>query len=310
MSVNESSANWKLSTPGGIKYKLIEGFPRGSFDEENGEIEEQYVIRANQLAAFVNESFPPVIVLGGFWFFQGKRVCPHHAFLFTKRISFEPLEPGKPCDPYNVHGGLTDTDTYAEHLKITINYSVDEQNNNDDNESFLTVSADNSGEWLVIDAAEDSLWEFCGNLADLQRLAGLPPGEPIEEFQLPASQLVPKTRWNVKWPKFPDTLLAIVIDRCRDAFGKVNSEIMPLFNNAVPDSILFTGFSYTKEYSWKEAPAVSMDMMFEEKFIKDASICQDDVTHQHIYRPGSGFQKLLINDDYLYKTNDHNRLFV
>jgi len=302
MSVNISSTNWTLSTPGGIKYKLVEGYPKGSFEDETASIEEQYIIRANQLNAFIAESFPSTLVMGGQWFFRGKRVCPHHNRLYTKRVAFEPFDETRPCDPFNVHGA--DVATYSENLKLTISYSVDEDQESEDNnnESFLTVTADTGGEWLVVDAAEDAVWAGEGAWEGLD--------EETEEFQLPASQLVPKTQWNVKWPKFPNSVLPDMVTRCRKAFGKVNSEAMPLFQDAVAATILFTGFSYSQEYSWKEGPAVSFDMSFDEKFIEDGNVFDEDVTHQHTYRPGKGFQKLLINDEALYKTNDHNDLFT
>ncbi len=307
MSINVSSSDWNLRTVGGIKYKLLEGFPTGSFEDETGSIEEQYLIRANQLNAFINESFPSVGVFGGYWLFNGKRVCPHHNRMFTKRVTFEPFPKDKPADPYNVYGGLNNP-AYTQNVKVTISYSVDKDQDSDDNdnETFLTVTADTGGEWLVVDAGELALWGSGANL---------PGGTVVEEFQMPATQLVPKTQWNVKWPKFPNTILSDVIERCRESFGKVNSKTMPLFQDAIKETILFTGFSYSQEWSWREeGPSVSMNMTFDEKFIEAADVFGENVTHQHVYRPGKGFQELLMVDDdgvgqNLYKNSDLNKLF-
>jgi len=302
MSVNESNSNWALSTAGGIKYKLVDGYPTGSFTDESGQIVEKYIVRAGDVNAFLNESFPPVLIVGPLWYFQSKRACPQFRGLFTKTVDFGPFRSGKPGDPFNAYGGLTDTETYSAEYLVTITYTADKDQGSEDNnnESFLTVTADTGGEWLVIDAAENSVWN-----------GGAGDDEPIDDFQLPGTQLVPKTQWNVKWPKFPNTLLSDVVERAREAFGKVNSDPMSLFQDAVKETILFTGFSYTEEWSWKETgPAVSMNMTFDEKFIKDGDVNDADVTHQHIYRPGKGFQKLLIDGKNLYKTSDLNELFV
>ncbi|MCK5632679.1 hypothetical protein KAH94_02950, partial [bacterium] len=61
MSINVHPSNWRLRTTGGIRYKLLEGFPKGTFEAENGKITEQYVIQSSDLIPFVLESFAPMV---------------------------------------------------------------------------------------------------------------------------------------------------------------------------------------------------------------------------------------------------------
>ena len=53
MSLNLDVSTWRRQTAGGIKYKLVEGFPRGSFErnDDSSEFtateEEEYIIQAD-----------------------------------------------------------------------------------------------------------------------------------------------------------------------------------------------------------------------------------------------------------------------
>ena len=57
MSLNEQSSTWNCRTSGGIPYKLMEGYPTGSIDNEGGfDTTEVYLMEASNLDAFIKES--------------------------------------------------------------------------------------------------------------------------------------------------------------------------------------------------------------------------------------------------------------
>jgi len=124
VSVNEDPSTWRLQTSGGVKYKLVHGFPNGTFEDEDASIQEKYIIRSTDLLKFVSESFPSTFStpLGDIQVFPN-RPMPGLGSLSTKNISFESLDSGRPVDPFGSDPTASEK-TYSQFLYVTITYGT------------------------------------------------------------------------------------------------------------------------------------------------------------------------------------------
>ena len=301
MSINIDPSNWRLETAGGIKYKLLEGFPRGSFDPEAAKIQEQYIIQASDLQAFVEETFSSMFLWSDnviFW--EPTRPMPGLPLLRTATLDFEPFEGSKPGDPFGSDAGAPSA-TYDQFTKVTVNYETSKDREPDPNDptTFLEVSANAGGEYLMIQVQGEAHWGGAG-------------GDPVQGPNIPVTKTIPETEWTVRWPRVPNALLPALIAQMRASMGLVNSGVMPLLRGAVAETVLFMGYSLRETFSWRntdvESPPVEVEMMFKEKHVvQDGEV----LGHNHVHRDDKGeFQKLFLpNNEPAYASTNLNAMF-
>ncbi len=96
----------------------------------------------------------------------------------------------------------------------------------------------------------------------------------------------------------------------------VNDGPMSLLFDAPEDTVLFMGYSMQKQFTWRvdfrDQPPVQLDLVFVEKnFIaKNTDGVDVQVTHNHFWRPGKGYQRLLIGGNRAYKSTDLDQIFL
>jgi len=298
MSVNEDPSTWRLIT-GDVPYKLINGFPTGTINEETGQVEEKYIIQASDLRAFIAISFPLGIALDqeNIYLTPNRRYPGSVAFV-TQSVRWESLDSSKPCDPYGADPGAP-VGTYCPFLTLTITYVTGKkQDDENDATTLLEVSADASGEFLMYPIRGLAKW-------------GAANGPAAQGAQLPASKLVPTTQWTVRWPRINRVFLPRIITAMRNRIGTVNNAAMPMFLNAAAETILFAGYSYREDYTWREGwedtPA-SIDLKFVEKRVVQGA---DVVGHNHFFREETGeFVKLFMpGGGLVYHSSNLNNIF-
>jgi hypothetical protein len=124
---------------------------------------------------------------------------------------------------------------------------------------------------------------------------------------------VPMVDWDLGWPRVPYQYWTnTLIGKIRDTLGKVNDADMPIFANAPRGTILFTGYSLRKSYSWRSGMTYqspfNLNMKFQEKRIVDA----DGITrgHNDFWRPGYGWRYLTHKDGSpIYQYEDLSNIF-
>lgn len=277
MSLNIDPNNWRLQTDGGIPYKLMEGSPHGRIGQNSAEIEEEVIIRASDLSAFVNECwYLAVEHSSGSVGYRKGRMCPGFSGLYCNDIQFEPFLPGKPVDPWSQDPGAP-SGTYGEYFKLTLTYSALDQDDvsGDDPTAWLEVSSDVSAE-IVAGGVSNSVWVtselWLDQDANLYRPAGAQIG--LKKANIGLSKISPQTEWSVDWKHVPRTVMNSLINRMRTYAGYINSSAMPLFNNAYPGTILFMGGTTRKEWTWmpeETQSPMTLSMKFSEKRIVDGS---------------------------------------
>jgi len=283
------SSGWRLSTANGIPYKLVEG-PTGSFNY-NGEakFKEVYIIEEDRLLDFIEESFPPSFLAGDVLNFVTPRLMPGSTSVYTTDVSYDPLEDGKPCDPYDNDSDAPDG-TYAQYLKLNISYEAGKAPDEDDPTTFLQVNGRASAEFLNIQSG-GATWEN---------------GDVVRQINLPLNQIVAETEWTITYPSMTRAAVNWLFNRARPYLGSVNSAVFGLINNAPVETILFTGIGFSEEFSsdHNDNKEGRVELSFLEKRING------QFGHNHFYRPDAGsFQRVIKPDgNFIYTRLNHNAI--
>lgn len=301
MSVNISKILWRLTTPGGIRVKVVSR--EGNFTDEGSGASEVYIIRAEDLGAFVLESFPAPVITGAGLLYSRNRAMPGtYDTLITKKISWKALTPGRPIDPFATDI-LASARTYEDNLEVTIEYGTRPMNDGepdpDDPRTFCEISSNTSASLISTPAAGKAEW------AD---------GTKVKDADVTIPLIESETEWTVRWPQIPYQYLNDkLIGRTRSLIGNVNSIAMKIFHNAPAETILFLGYHLQQQFTWRrgfrgQSPVV-MELKFVEKNFKASDGTQ--VTHNHYFRPGTGYQRLKIDGtNGVYPKADLNTLFI
>ena len=323
MSTNIDPSLWRLRTSGGIPYKMVE--MDGSFSEEEGNVNWKAYIAAYQLPAFLAELFPPPLVIGNKPIPRVAQM-PGAPGLHAKTISFRTQTEGLPIDPFLADPSAA-SGTYNQVIEVTVGFGTGyKKPDEEDPRLFLEISSNASGEFyhttcpgakwrpqrntaVQPDAPEDGEAEP-ENPVDDEEVADPDTGdtegkgeevedddEPNKDPTAPVIITVPQTEWSVKWTQIPYELFTtVIIHRLRLLLGRVNSTPFELLFNAYPETILFEGFNYQTKYSWRddnvETPPVQLEMKFLEKRVFWKGYI---VGHNHFWRPGKGWQRLLVD---------------
>lgn len=308
-------SQWRLSTPGGIPYKRhSENGHEGRMTWDSMEVSEKYVIEASRVEDFLREMFPlptveddiPVIKYGTL---QGS------INITASEVAWTGYPNGMAFDPFGADPDAT-YGTYARLALVTVKYndSLDKGDNGgkgadpDDPTTFLEISANAAGEFIHTPIPGSS-WENAS-------------GESANNTTptAPAQIIVPETEWSLTWPRVSGVYFRnVFIDRLRSILGKVNTSTYSLLYDAPAETLLFVGWEMSEErqvffsaeqgtVSFLQKPLrVSMKVLEKRVVAEDNSI----KGHNHVWRPGSGWQKLLINGtDPLYASYNYDSLFA
>ena len=332
MSVNIDKSLWRLTTSNGIKVKLIDrsgGFSRG--DAEGTEI---YIIKAEDLLQFVELGLPTPIFEAGV-VYPGRAVMFGIPSLIVENITWKGLVEGVPIDPFGQDPGAPEG-TYQDDIEVTVKYKPREKakdgDDSDPNDptSFLQISSRASGEFIAPPITGNARWWKWSPIfgpgfnPDIIGWEFIDAGE-VTEADIPSTVLSSLTEWTVSWPQIPhDYFYDAILPRLRATRGTVNKFTVGLLHNPPPDTLLFNGWSTNEEYLWDlssvRKPPISLDMSFVEKnFLSpDAALGNIQVTWQHIYRPGKGWQVIILDGvegdstvgHGLYTETNHNLIWV
>lgn len=307
---------WRLKTPGGIPYKRhSENGHEGTMSWDKVDITEKYLIEASNLEAFLRELYPLPELINGIPI-QKYGTLQGSINITATSASWTGYPQGMPFDPFGADPNA-DYASYARLALVTVTYNDEVQkasdsNGQDPNEAdpttFLEISASSAGEFIHT-PIPDSVWQTT------------PSGDPIANNtpNAPAQIIVPETEWTMTWPRvtgayFRDTL----IGRLRSILGKVNSASYSLLYDAPAETLLFVGWEMSEERQFlfnaergqtaviQKPLRVSMKVL--EKRVPFGSTIAG---HNHIWRPGHGWQKLLINGtDPIYSSYNYENLFA
>jgi len=300
MSIHEDASTWRRRTAGGIpyKHKTLEG----EYAQVGSSATETYILRASDLQAFAEESFPFTTAIGGLMLFGIERPLPNSTCLFTKRIRYKGLTDGKPIDPFGADSSAPNG-TYEEFVEVTVDYeqsSKEVEPNQEDPITFLEISSSASTNFLAnTEGSSGATWYGPYGNSPSNNTSAV-------NINIPATVVEPSIEWSFRWPSVPYEYFSnTLISRLRSYLGKVNSGPTALFHNSPAETILFLGYSINQSLTWRKStgvtvPPLSVDFKFLEKsFISEEGV---QVTHNHMFRSGVGWRRLLVNGSPLFST--------
>lgn len=321
-------SQWRLRTRvNSIPYKFLGA--DGSFTMEGGDVTYRVIIPSNQLINFIGEIFPAATVFGNVAVPQGAAQLQGLPNLRAKKVSFKSQDSGKPIDPFGFDSS-SPAGTYYEACELEINYGPSQVQDSKPNDpsTFLDISASASGEFIHTplpkakwvarvnpDVPAGELNEPPGVIPANNQVGNNPRVDPAEvnkDAQVPASILVPLTDWTVKWNQIPyEYFRDVMVWRLRFMLGRVNNDFYPILFNAYPGTLLFTGYTYSNQYTWRDglanAPPVNVEMKILEKCVIYKGVVQG---HNDFWRPGVGWQRLLQDGvNPVFPDWDYNTLF-
>jgi len=325
----QDPGDWLLTSPGGIKHKLIRQW--GEFGREDASWKMEICIQSHDLQAFVEECFPVPTVVGPLIVYDRRFYPAGLPSLECKRLSVEGFVSGRPIDPFSAgvafYAPEVYADTYEPFLRVTIDFGTsptnDTQVNPNNPFTFLEIVASESGEFLSHEVnQEDVEWEDDDGETEV-------PNE--KDVDLHQTVTATEVEWTCTWAQIPFTFFHTILkQRMHAAMGKISNDVLSIFGNAPAETILFLGYQKRYEYTWRQGSAgtspVQVTMRFLEKNFegrqKSASGTSESsqsgalswqdvqVTHNHIWRPNRGWQRLLVDGDPIYQQHDMLSIFT
>jgi hypothetical protein len=328
----EDPSLWRLRTDGGIPFKYL-GIS-GSFSMEEGNVTNRYLIQPGHLVSFLQELFPPPLVIGNTSIPQSAPL-PGLPALIAQRISFKSFDESLPIDPFGFDTNAP-AGTYYNLMEVDIEFgprAVQEPQQNDPF-SFLEITGNTTGEFIhstmprakwvpktnpdLDDDDDDEDPE--GGVADPDTnepgSGAVNPTEGTPEVNkdptVPVTIVVPQTEWTLRWNQIPFRYFQeVLIHRLRILLGRVNSNTVPVLFNALPGTLLFAGYNYSNAFTWRDGhigtPPVSLEIKIIEKRVLWKGVIRG---HNDFWRPGVGWETLLIDgENPAYRSWDYSTLF-
>lgn len=329
MPNSEDVSSWRFASNGGIPYRFL-GLD-GSIDPESAAINYRVLIQAENLLPLARELFPEPEVTGLMYAPRGGTM-PGVPNLFAQRMKFTSQQGiDKPFDAFQADAAAS-AGTYHGFLECNIEFlpsNISNETDPSDPRTFLEISANETGDYLYIGGAESKTQEETvpdgendtpgnggvdaetgeanGNITTTTDTTNRHPN-------LPASIMVPKTEWSLKWKQIPyayfrDTL----VHRLRLLRGRVNSTPVPILYNSPAETLLMTGFTYGESYTWRDGNIATPPIDVVIKVVEKSVIWNGvNCGHNHVWVPGAGWRRLKIGpnkDQDPHRQDDFNFLF-
>ena len=261
----------RLTTNGGIRYALMNGFPILSGSQDAMRATEKYLMRGRDVNAFMEESIPAPYVLFPYVIHPPRRRYPGTSVLITQDVTFEPHSKDLPGDPLliddlwytdrTLHG-----ETYSEFYEVTINYSTEtiESTQGEDGkpdetkpETFLERSMNAGGEILGLDPTHTKVDEGVGFVEN-------------SDVVMRVAKVIPTIEWSMRWKYALRPNWEFIFE----TMGKVNDDDLDIFEGtAEQETVLFMGVSGQQQYIWNGLTQIaspwSLDFKFSQRFIRE-----------------------------------------
>lgn len=310
---------WRLQTPEGIKYKLIQR--SGSISRTEARETDVLLIQSEDLEDFANEVLPRFEIIqnmDGTLSLQVEQnlVIQNQPLYHGVDIAWKDFIDGKPVDPFDEDSGA-DANTYAPVVQVSLTYSpeawIDWKVDGRASGKYIHTPA-GASVWLPATVGSDPTTGALVGTND----AGQANAVKAKEGIVPTTVVVPEVDWGTIWPAMPQEFFRdYYIGVLRENIGKVNDAAVPLLFDAPAETMLLAGWSYREYLNWRNdvenyppsggAPTpgsvhylVEVSLKFIEKHVQDPTGGQGGVPivygHNHFWRPNRGWSKLVKSD--------------
>lgn len=269
--------NYILYTSGGIKYRLMEGYPKVTAERNDLKLTERYLIHTTDLLAFIKETFPPVTVdANGRLRRPNSRTYPGDATLFTKSLSAEPHTGELPSDPWRIHTGAPDN-TFDFDTVVTIEYGTDVTDDQSD-ETLFEHSINVGGEFFTLPPQKLETSDIDAIEIELPT-QGTPDYTPNKDLKLPISKVIPTIEHSFRyrfvkdpnWALYQEMLGCVNQNKHYNPDWDLPDGYKPLVGipTAYRETVMFMGVSGTQRVVWEDNAVVTkpwdLDFKFSQK---------------------------------------------
>lgn len=302
-SLLEDPSSWRLTTSGGIPYKMVDIDMDFGAIEASGQVD--VIIQSSRLGDFLDEFLPLPVQYGEIYLPQYK-YYGDTALVVTK-IRVMSLVDGLPIDPFGFDTNAPER-TYGIALKLTLTleHAPNGELDPGDPKTFLIITSESSGDFIHTPAASMETEDIDDEGAPI-------PGtkDPVRHPTIPHSVLWPQTAYNIRWNMIPyDNFQEVVLPRVKEMLGKVNSDEFDTLDQEHPETLLLLSYSQERLYSWRLGTIgqsyINLTMKIAEKLI-----IHDGKPHGHnsAWVPAEGWRRILINGLPTFESVEFNRIF-
>ena len=289
-----------------IRYTVMSGFPKSSIAEDgSAQVVIKYLIFAGDFLLFADELFPRAVANGAKFEFPLRFRLPGALTNFVAiSLQGEPHITNKPSDPFVADIGAP-VGTYTDLYAVTVTFAPEHT----DRIETQTISI--GAEFLNIGPqstefgkpdSKSSTQDAEGNSIPRANDAGAEVAN--ESFSVPATKLVPTVEHSVTI----NNIVRPPLNKIRFRLGTLNSTVMPVLFNAVPETVMFLGISGRRQLRQDGFLTWTIEYRFSEKHIEEDG---DIYGWNHFYNPQSGqFERLFkANGSLIYAQTSMTDLF-
>jgi hypothetical protein len=240
----------RLSTEGGIRYALMEGYPKfGIALNGASTAQEVYRIDASDVADFVAEVVPAVEVIDDRIIIPPLRPLPGDDSFVPKRLELEPFDLTRPADPFSMDPTAPDG-TYGSEYRVTIEYETnvnsgeDQDRDDEEPETFLERSIRSSMEVLTIPPAGVEAAETPEEGTPEYYAVAKANAGKLQASNTNISMFVAVNEFSFRWrrvirPHFSNIFATM---------GCTNAAVYTWLLNAPAGTVLFAGMNASQEF--------------------------------------------------------------
>lgn len=264
---------YNYTTSGGIQYEELEGSPTLRATREGYQATQVYRIPWTSIGTFLNESFPPVVKVGGGFYQAPPRSFPGIPYLFTTSVAVEPFDPNNPVA--SIFSAPNQANTYAAGAKVTIEYSTTTQEASDD--LLRTHRMSLGGEMMILPVGG---FGWTSEQTD--------DFVPIQHEDVRIGKVIPTIEHSISFEYVPNPPTTAILD----TIGCVNESLWEPLNtiSAPAETALFLGADMYRRTTTLGEEAWKLEYRFSQRSIKGLAGelpggLSDPVGWNHFYHP-------------------------
>ncbi len=299
------SSEWRLKTPGGIPFKYVS--MEGSASYEQSVVDVVILVETSRYMDLLLELYPISVNFGTSQIPSVGLQLAGVPGLLTKDVTFRSHDDGLPIDPFDFDS-MADQQTYHPIIEVTVtyeaNYTAPDPN---DPTTYLEVTGASATSVFTVSGSGKMRWQLDNGAT-----------EDNSDPSVPGVIIDTRKEWSFKWPRLNYLYFWNVLKPALDFHeGKVNSTAFRMMTNAPPETILLASYNYSQSFDWlstffagvvtSQPSAVTVEI----KVIEKNARWKGEVRgHNHFYRPGEGWQRLLVDGvNPAYESSDLNLIF-
>jgi hypothetical protein len=244
------------TTPGGISYEELAGFPQFSGSRDSRKITTRWRIAWSDIEPLFAECFPEPVVGAG-WNFQVPMTYPGYSYLYAQDLQIEPLGGDGATVVWDA---VARANSYPTDAVASLTFGTVQWEHNDPsggtNLTIRTTDVSIGGEFLRIPQWKMS-WQDSG--------------DAVVEEDIDLGKFIPSIEYSITLHYAPSLNLATIVDK----IGKVNST-NDVLSHVADETLLYLGASANRTTTWK------ITHRFSERVVKQGS---NEYGWNHFYRP-------------------------